>query len=60
LTGKSIAVHPDKNCSVAPILPSSGIQSNLLAGTITHNTKKELSMTQTAEPMKQCMVKKHD
>ena len=57
--GDYMAAHPDKDYTVAPMLPTSGVQLHLLAGTITYNMKKEVSMARTTEPMKQHMIKKH-
>mgnify|MGYP000316897559 CR=1 FL=1 len=54
-----MAAHPNKDYAVVPILQTSGIQLHLPAGTITYNTKKEVSMAMTTEPMKQHMIKKH-
>jgi len=45
---------------VVPILPASGVQLHLPAGTTTCNMKKKVSMARTTEPMKQCMIKKHN
>jgi len=59
LAGDYMAAHPDKDYTVVPILPTSGVQLHLSAGTITYNMKKEVSMTRTTEPMKQYMIKKH-
>jgi len=59
LAGDCMAAHPDKDYTVVPILPTSGVQLHLSAGTITYNMKKEVSMARTTEPMKQYMIKKY-
>jgi len=53
-----MAAHPNKDYTVVPILPTSGVQLHLPAGTITYNMKKEVSMARTTEPMKQHMIEK--
>jgi len=58
--GDYMAAHPNTDCTVVPIMPTSRVQLHLPAGTITYNMKKEVSMVRTTEPMKQCMIKKHD
>jgi len=55
-----MANHPNTDCTVVPVLPTSGVQLHLPAGTITCNMKKEVSMARTTEPMKQHMIKKHN
>jgi len=60
LAGDYVAAHPDKDYTVVPMLPTSGIQLHLPAGTITYNIKKEVSMARTTESIKQHMIKKHD
>jgi len=42
LAGDHMAAHPDKDYTVVPILPTSGVQLHLPARTITHNMKKEV------------------
>ena len=51
LAGEYIDQHMDKHYSRVPILPTSGIQLQLPAGTVTYNTKRELSEARTAEPL---------
>ena len=50
LAGDYLAANPDKDYTHVPVLPSSGIQLNLPAGTITYNMKVELSQARTTEP----------
>jgi hypothetical protein len=52
--------NPDKDYTHVPVLPTSGAQLNLPAGTITYNLKQELSWARTTEPMKQYMITKYD
>jgi len=59
LAGDYMAAHPDTDYTVVPVLPTSGVQLHLPAGTITYNMKKEVSMARTTEPMKQHMIKKY-
>jgi len=59
LAGDHMEMHPDKDCTVVPILPTSGIQMHLPAGTITCNMKKEVSMARATDPMKQRMITKN-
>ena len=59
LAGDYMTAHPDKDYTVVPVLPTSGVQLHLPAGTITYNMKKEVSMARTTGPMKQYMIKKH-
>ena len=54
-----MTAHPDTDYTVVPVLPTSGVQLHLPAGTITYNMKKEVSMARTTEPMKQYMIKKY-
>ena len=60
LAGDYMRDHPDKDYTKVPVLPTSGIQLNLPAGTITYNLKKEVSMARTTKPMKDCMIAKYD
>jgi len=60
LVGDYMANHPHTDYTVVPVLPTSGVQLHLLAGTITYNMKKEVSMARTTEPMKQYMIKKYN
>ena len=60
LAGDFMNDYPDKDYATVHVLPSSGIQLNLPAGTITYNVKKELSWARTTEPMKQYMIKKYN
>jgi len=58
LAGDYMAALPDKDYTVVPTLPNSGVQLHLPAGTITYNKTKEVSMARTTEPMKQHTIKK--
>ena len=58
LAGDYMTAHPDKDYTVVPMLPTSGVQLYLPSGTITYNMKKEASMATTTYPMKKYMIKK--
>ena len=60
LAGDYMANNPDKDYSHVPVLPSSGVQLNLPAGTITYQLKQVLSTARTTAPMKKYMMKKYN